>query len=172
MNKGELRRKEILNRLNKAKAPLSASKLAKEFGVSRQIIVGDIALLRATGDKILATSRGYVMENTTTKEQVVTLACEHTFEQTEEELLIILKHGGKVRDVMVEHPLYGELKGNLYLNTPQDVTHFMKKVAKNPELLLSNLTKGLHLHTIEIPDEKSLQALKEELKAKHILYEE
>ena len=45
------RRERILTRLNSAGAPLSASTLAAELGVSRQIVVGDVALLRAAAAK-------------------------------------------------------------------------------------------------------------------------
>lgn len=171
MNKGELRRKEILNALATTKTPLSATKLARFNGVSRQVIVGDIALLRASGSNILATSRGYMMEKIE-EGKIFTLACDHTFSQTREELEIIVKHQGKILDVIVEHPLYGELRGNLYIETEKDVDHFMKEVEKDKQLLLSNLTKGIHLHTIQIPSEENLIALKKELKAHHILYEE
>lgn len=54
------RRKAIADVLRAADAPISASALAEKFSVSRQIIVGDIALLRSSGEEILATPRGYV----------------------------------------------------------------------------------------------------------------
>ena len=43
--------------LSRADAPMSATTIAGLFSVSRQIIVGDIALLRAGGVQILATAR-------------------------------------------------------------------------------------------------------------------
>ena len=67
---GEARRKEILHTLANEEKPVSASKFASRFQVSRQIIVGDIALLRASGATIIATARGYVLE---TNETTITL---------------------------------------------------------------------------------------------------
>lgn len=52
------RRVRILDYLRAAKAPVSATALAKKLSVSRQIIVGDVALLRAAGEAVTATPRG------------------------------------------------------------------------------------------------------------------
>ena len=43
----EERRGAVLVRLREAGSPLSGTKLARDGGVSRQIIVGDISILRA-----------------------------------------------------------------------------------------------------------------------------
>ena len=51
------RREDIVRRLTISAEPISASSLAAAYGVSRQIIVGDIALLRASGEKISSTPR-------------------------------------------------------------------------------------------------------------------
>ena len=45
---GEERRNNILEILAAASAPISGSKLSRELGVSRQVIVTDIALIKAT----------------------------------------------------------------------------------------------------------------------------
>ena len=63
MNAAE-RRTKITHLLAQANGPLSATALAAQCGVSRQIIVGDVALLRAGGLAVLATPRGYILENT------------------------------------------------------------------------------------------------------------
>ena len=105
---GEARRKEILHTLANEEKPVSASKFASRFQVSRQIIVGDIALLRASGAAIIATARGYVLETNETQNGLVSkIAVQHGREQTEEELRLIVEAGGEVLDVIVEHPLYG-----------------------------------------------------------------
>ena len=57
----DARRAEILSTLAKSQRPISATTLAAEYHVSRQSIVGDIALLRASGADIIATSRGYLL---------------------------------------------------------------------------------------------------------------
>ena len=59
----EERRETILKLLRQSAQPVSASTLAAQLSVSRQIIVGDIALLRAGGADILATPRGYCLQN-------------------------------------------------------------------------------------------------------------
>ena len=59
--RAEERRQAIRELLQNSKQPVSASVLAARFAVSRQIIVGDIALLRAAGADISATPRGYVI---------------------------------------------------------------------------------------------------------------
>ena len=58
MNTAE-RRNEILNLLQNADAPVAARKLASQFGVSRQVIVQDMAVIRAATPGILSTTRGY-----------------------------------------------------------------------------------------------------------------
>ena len=52
------RRSAIYAQLTQASAPVSATTFAQRFSVSRQVIVGDIALLRAEGHSITATPRG------------------------------------------------------------------------------------------------------------------
>lgn len=56
------RRQEILKLLHQSAHPISASALAERFSVTRQVIVGDIALLRSSGADILATPRGYCIQ--------------------------------------------------------------------------------------------------------------
>ena len=76
------RRESILKRLSGAEAPVSASALAALLGVSRQIVVGDVALLRAGGAQIDATPRGYQL-HPAEKGYTAILACVHS---TEEEM--------------------------------------------------------------------------------------
>lgn len=173
MVEGELRRQQIMQTLASAEKPVSASKFAKKFGVSRQIIVGDIALLRAAGEEVVATARGYILESNETNTGFVSkIAVQHERQQMEEELQIIIEHGGEVVDVIVEHPLYGELVGMLHLKTKQDIASFMKRYEKSQATLLSELTAGIHLHTIRYPDEATLKKIKRALSTAHILYED
>lgn len=97
------RRQAILDRLRAADRPVSASALASERNVSRQIIVGDIAILRAGGAEISATPRGYVLPQATDG-ITRTIACRHTLAQTGQELDILVDNGCTVLDVIVEHP--------------------------------------------------------------------
>ena len=164
------RRECILTRLNSAGAPLSASTLAAELGVSRQIVVGDVALLRAGGAQIDATPRGYQL-HPAEKGYAGILACVHrTQEEMRRELYTVVDQGGIVVDVAVENPLYGELRGNLNLASRYDVDNFIEQAAHTPEGLLSRMTGGVHLHTLHCPDAGSFERIKKELEEKGILY--
>lgn len=155
---GEERRKEILTLLKQTTAPMTGGDLAQLANVSRQVIVQDIALLKARNEPILATPQGYIYMHSA-KEKAVkrVIACCHTIEQTEEELNILVDHGVKVLDVMVEHPTYGELRGSLMLQTREDVRQFLNKIKETDATLLSSLTGGVHLHTVEAPTEQMLK---------------
>ena len=167
----EKRRKELLKKLKKSQKAIIGSRLAEEFGVSRQVIVQDIALLRARGEKILATSQGYLYpENTAMDTVKATIACKHgEKDEVKEELMTIVNYGAKVLDVIVEHPIYGEIKGMLMIQTPSDVNNFIENYEKNGANLLASLTDGVHLHTIEAMNEGVIVKIKEELSKKGYL---
>ena len=135
---GEIRRREIVKRLRETEKPISATRFAKAFDVSRQIIVGDVALLRATGVEIVATARGYMLEQPLEGIERK-IACQHTPEQTREELSVIVAKGGEVVDVSIAHPLYGELIGSLRIQSEKDIDKFMDKYQKEHATLLSVL---------------------------------
>ena len=80
-------------------------------------------------------------------------------------------HGGEIIDVIVEHPLYGELTGTLHIKTPQDIDSFMRRYQKSNASLLSELTGGIHLHTIRYPEKHMLKTIKQKLAEAGILYE-
>ena len=129
------RRERILTRLNSAGAPLSASTLAAELGVSRQIVVGDVALLRAGGAQIDATPRGYQL-HPAEKGYTGILACVHrTQEEMRRELYTVVDQGGTVVDVAVENSLYGEIRATLNLCNRYDVDNFIRQAADAPESL-------------------------------------
>ncbi|MGI6093372.1 MAG: transcription repressor NadR [Veillonellaceae bacterium] len=164
------RRTAILNILMGAAKPVTGTVLAKKLGVSRQIIVGDIALLRASGIDVYATPQGYVVPAKGEDRKIrATLACHHTREGTGDELNIIVDNGGKVLDVVVEHPLYGEIRANLMLSSRREVDEFLKKLALSGAEPLSIVTGGVHLHTVEISDRQALEKIEEQLKANGIL---
>ena len=166
--KAEERRKIISQTLT-ADQPISATALAGKFSVSRQIIVGDIALLRAAGLDIVATPRGYKLGESSGL--VRTVATVHTgIEELEKELLIMVDNGCTVMDVVVEHPLYGEITGQLSLASRYDVQQFVDKVKEASTL--SSLTGGVHLHNLRCPSEEAYQRVCDELKAHGILYTE
>lgn len=148
-----LRRDTIFEIINQANSPVSASTLAKRLNVSRQVIVGDIALLRAQGRDIIATARGYMLhELRETGQYIGKIVSCHSPENTCEELYVIADTGAVVVNVIVEHELYGEITGQLNLKSRDDVDVFMRRVASSEVKLLSELTMGLHLHTISCRD--------------------
>lgn len=153
------RRSKILSQLSDA--PVSATALAKQFGVSRQIIVGDIALLRAGGYDITATPRGYIIPSHSGL--VRRLACVHTGAQTQEELYLMVDCGCTVLDVVVEHPVYGQLTAALQLSSRFDVDQFVEKMDSRDARPLSALTEGIHLHTLACPSEAAFRLLEEKL---------
>lgn len=146
------RRTEILKRLESAQTPLSATALAGALSVSRQIIVGDVALLRASGAEITATPRGYVLSRRAMGIRY-TVACIHRPEDMEWELNIMVDQGCLVEDVVVEHSVYGQLAGQLSLSSRYDVAEFIRRVSSAGAKPLSDLTGGIHLHTLRCPDQ-------------------
>jgi len=164
------RRIQLVEYLKNADAPLTGAWLAKELKVSRQIIVGDFAILRAGGTAVYATPQGYVLPPASNAAVLrVTLACKHERKELEEELAIIIDNGGKVIDVIVEHPLYGELTANLMLTSRRDLTEFLRKLDASQAEQLASITGGVHLHTIEVPNEDTLLRIEKELRLKGIL---
>ena len=160
----------VARRLEEARDPVSAAALAREFSVSRQIIVGDVALLRAGGMDIAATPRGYVLPEQPAG-LVRTLACRHSGEQMESELNAIVDQGCTVVDVIVEHPIYGQLAGPLALSSRYDVAQFVERCRKQSAAPLSLLTEGIHLHTVSCPDEGAFQRVRGALKELGVLLE-
>lgn len=165
------RRQHIAQRLEQAKGPVSATALAREFSVSRQIIVGDVALLRASGMDIAATPRGYVLPLEPVG-YVRTLACCHGKAQMEQELHVLVDNGCTVIDVIVDHPIYGQLTGPLSLSSRYDVAQFIQRCEEQSAAPLSLLTEGIHLHTVLFPDEACFQRVSKELNALGILLDE
>ena len=167
----ESRRQNIIEVLRSSRGPVSAGKLAGMFGVSRQIIVGDIALLRASGTDITATPRGYVL--TRTSDGIVRrIPCRHRPEEMTEELRILVDNGCLVKDVIVEHPIYGQLVGQLDISTRHDVDEFIAQVFRSDAAPLSDLTCGIHLHTIICPDEETYERVMEKLKKRGFIFDD
>lgn len=165
------RRNAILSHLQRGKSPLSATALAGLLGVSRQVIVGDVALLRAGGAEIEATPRGYQFHPAPGGYTGI-LACVHrTADEMRTEMYTVVDQGGVMVDVAVENPLYGELRGNLNVSSRYEVDTFLAGAASTPEGLLSRMTGGVHLHTLRCPDEETFRRIEEALRQKGLLYE-
>ena len=165
------RRQAILDTLRRSGGPVSASALAEQFSVSRQIIVGDIALLRAAGANIVSTPRGYLVPREVGG-RLRTLVCRHSAAELEPELNIMVDNGCTVIDVAVEHPVYGQLSGRLELSSRSDVGEFIRRVKEEGAKPLSVLTDGIHLHTLRCPDEDAFQRVRTALDAAGFLVKE
>lgn len=165
------RRAAILAALEREQRPVSASSLARRFGVSRQIIVGDVALLRAAGEEIAATPRGYLLARSGAAGIRRQVACFHRSEDVEEELNLCVDEGCTVLDVIVEHPVYGQLTGELRVSSRYEVRQFVERLAAESAHALSELTDGVHLHTLLCPDEAAFERVRAGLREKGFLYE-
>jgi hypothetical protein len=151
------------------KGPVRGGELARKFRVSRQCVVQDIALLRAGGYEILATPSGYRLPGPPVRSHRAVLACNHEPERTQEELEILVDNGVKVVDVIVEHAIYGELRGSLSLESRADVAEFLQQVRASQVGLLSSLTGGVHLHTVEASRPEKIARAKAELRRRGFL---
>lgn len=163
----ENRRNKIASILSDQESPVTGSSLAKQFDVSRQVIVQDIAVLRASGLQIVSTSSGYLIPKPRSRALLRTFASTHKgLKSLEEELRIIVELGGRIVDVMVEHPVYGEIVATLMIDSRADLEMFMKKVNDSEAVPLSALTEGLHYHTIEVPSAIVYDKIEQKLKEK------
>lgn len=162
----EKRREKLAAILKEKPKPISGSRLAEALGVSRQVIVQDIALLRAGGEDIFATPQGYIYTSSLKTRPRRVFAVRHIPEEIEDELRTIINYGGKVLDVIVEHPVYGELSGVLMLASLADLQEFMVKIREPGAGPLSKLTEGIHLHTVEADNDEQLARIGQELRRK------
>jgi transcriptional regulator of NAD metabolism len=166
---GSKRREQLIKILNEQSEPLSGGDLSRLLGVSRQVIVQDIALLRASDINIFSTTKGYLIYQS--KESYVKrlFRVKHTTEQIEDELCTIVDNGGKILDVLVIHEIYGEITTALTIRNRQDVYEFMKKVKERKIVPLKDLTDGIHQHTVEAESEETLDRIEKALITKNYL---
>jgi hypothetical protein len=167
---GADRRQEIIRTLEKAVKPIPARDLAKFHNVSRQVIVQDVALIRAAGYDILSTNRGYIL----TKPGKVTrvFKVSHTDEQMEEELCAIVDLGAEVLNVMVHHKIYGTMEAPLNITSRKKVKQFMDDINSGKSSPLKNITGNYHYHTVSADNEKTLDEVQEVLQQKGFLVQQ
>ena len=169
---GEERRSKILQLLKDQGTPLSGAALAQRFRVSRQIIVQDIALMRAESTPILSTNRGYIIrkEAAAASHPMRVFYVRHDTDQVLEEFMTIIELGGKILDVVVEHEIYGQITCDLIIHSRQDVDLFVQQCKDRNARGLSSLTSGVHYHTVEAVSEEILDRIEQELKQKGYLH--
>ena len=166
------RRKEILRYLQEEKRPIKGTELANKFDVSRQVIVQDIALLRAEGEDVMATPQGYLIIKENKGKLIKQVVIKHHgYDAIEDELQTMIDFGVRVVDVIIEHPLYGEIRSPLNIGFRKELEEFMLKIRTENAEPLASLTDGIHIHTIEIPNEETFLKLKEALAKKGYLIE-
>lgn len=156
--RGEERRTKLLHILQTSTQPVTGSELSQMTNVSRQVIVGDITLLKARNEPIIATSQGYMflpVESTKKPERII--ACQHDPSRTQEELFLLVDIGVTVKDVKIEHPVYGDLTASIMVSSRKEVQQFLSRVSATNASFLSELTSGIHLHTVSAATENLLE---------------
>ena len=143
---GEERRGKIIQALKNSDKAVSATTLAKEFDVSRQVIVQDVALLRANGKNIFSTNRGYLIQED--EETTRVFKVQHEDDEVEKELTTIVDLGGTVEDVFVYHKVYGVLRAEMNIKSRMDIRNYMEEIRSGKSSLLKNVTSGYHYHTV------------------------
>lgn len=157
------RRKRILSLLGSADEPIAAKELASRFKVSRQVIVQDLAVIRASHPDIISTNRGYVKNRQEITSCMREFKLRHKPEQAADELNIIVDLGGRVKNISVSHRVYGRISVELDISSRQDVLEFTKALDGAASTVLSTVTGGYHYHLIEASNEKRLDMIEEAL---------
>ena len=164
------RRKAIVNLLLSSKEPISGSELSRHFGISRQIIVQDISVLKGTGCEILSTNQGYVIQKSHLRERVFKVR--HTTNETEDELSCIVNLGGTVVDVFVWHKVYGKIEANLNISTHLHIKQFLEGVRTGKSTELMHITSGYHYHTVRAENEAVLDRIEAALTERNYIVPE
>ncbi len=165
--KADERRKALITFLMSESAPISGGALSERLHVSRQIIVQDITVLRASGYDILSTHTGYIVKSSPLSERVFKVR--HTSEETEDELCTIVDLGGTVVDVFVWHKLYGKIEAPLNIFSRHGVDRFMEGIKTGKSTELMHITSGYHYHTVRADTEYILDCIAEALKSKNYI---
>lgn len=135
-----------MDKITRSQTPISGSALAAEFGVSRQIIVKDIAALKESGNDIIATTKGYILRKAPMPHRVFKVF--HRDDEIRRELESIVNAGGIIEDVFVWHKIYGKIAASLDLHTLEDVAEYITTLKSGRSGPLKNVTNGYHYHTV------------------------
>lgn len=158
---GVERREKLLSMLAKSKEPIAGAEMAKRLSVSRQVIVQDIALLRAADNNIVSTNRGYVLLKPGKCERIFKVR--HTAEEIEKELQIIVDNGGRILDVFVYHKIYGVVKAPMNIKTRNDIYEYVKTLSSGKSSPLLKITDNYHYHTVQADSEDILDNIQKDL---------
>ena len=169
MTRGENRRQQIVTLLEKASEPIPGSELGERLGVSRQVIVQDVALLRSQGHAITTTHYGYRFDRPTSCTRLVKVR--HTVDQIADELEAVVDLGGTVDDVIVSHRAYGEISARLDIRSRRDIHRFVEDIESGKSSPLSIVTSGYHYHHISAQSEEILDEIEQELAARGYIAE-
>lgn len=161
---GEERRTKLINILSDSDIPVSGSALSQRLSVARQVIVQDVALLRANGYEIFSTSRGYVLLSKNEHSRIFKLI--HSDDDAEQELSLIVDLGGRIKDVFVYHKAYGIVKADMNIRTHKDIDEYMRNINSGKSTLLKNVTSGYHYHTVTADDRQTLDEIEKRLREK------
>ena len=156
------RRRNILKLLKEMDAPIAAKDLATRFGVSRQVIVQDLAVIRVAHPNIISTYRGYLLQLETTYSREFKVR--HTDEGAEEELTFIVDLGGRVQNVSISHKFYGRVTAEMNISSRQDVQEYITALRSGQSRHLSNATCGYHYHLVEAMSEERLDLIEQALR--------
>ena len=168
---GEQRRTEIRRMLQQSQQPLTGTALANALHVSRQVIVQDIAMMRAEHLPILSTNKGYLLrpDDVRLQQPKRVFFVRHTTEQVLEEFMTVIDLGGRILDVAVEHELYGPIRADLLIENAQDARDFVTRLGACRDNPLKVLTDDCHFHTVAAPSEKLLDLIESELRSRGFL---
>lgn len=167
--KSKERRNAIAQLLTSEKKAIAGAELAKIYGVSRQIIVHDIDLLKEEGYDIASTHFGYLLKSSPLA--VREFKVFHSSEKTENELEVIVENGGIVSDVFVIHKAYGKLSAPLNIFSRYQIKEFIDGIKNRDYTELMHLTDGVHYHTVRAKTEQELDAVEKALKENGFLTE-
>jgi len=168
---GSGRRARIVELLREGHRPITGSEFSVSLGVSRQAIVNDMAILRAAGEPIGGSPQGYHWDGDPTSGVFAILTCAHDREGSQKELETLVAHGVTVHDVVIDHPLYGEIRADLMISSHRDVERYMEVLHTSGTRPLSSLTDGVHRHRVRAPDDVALASARGDLELLGFLHE-
>ncbi|MCM1257979.1 MAG: transcription repressor NadR [Roseburia sp.] len=166
---GEKRREEMLTVLRQSANPVSGTALARNFAVSRQVVVQDIALLRAQNQDIISTNKGYLLKQSSPNQRIFKV--HHTDQEMEEELNLIVDYGGKIEDEFVYHKVYNVIRVEMGLKSRREIKEYMEKLKSGKSKSLKDVTSDYHYHTVTAESEEILDQIQEELQKRGFLAE-